>query len=222
MMRPWQTLLLSVIALGICYLAGNHFLLASLRMELADRQDRMQALDIELARLTARLEALEQSGKTGQPANKQRPVRLLEAGKEGTLPGLLLGLARELRFELDSIEFLPSFFCKDADREMSAPIAVISGPNQQLPELNSDGMPVGVIANADEQEWSGFEILPVQTSYHGTYRRFGQFLSAAENKFPLFSVRRCLVNINEIGITRGQLVFTFPVKGGKPPLGMAN
>lgn len=218
MNRMFGAIILLIALFLTLYGVGHVFFLGSMRQHLAELHSRTTSLRANLEDQTDRWNTLGKKGGSGQTP-KKAAASLLIAGKEGRLPGSLLALARAKRLDVDSFEYLPSYFVKGSEQETPAMPAL--QPDQQLPELDEQGMPVGAMTESDEPEWAGFEVLPVQVNFMGTYRKLGEFISAMEESLPLFSIRRCLFTINESGIAKGQLVLVFPVLGGKPPLGMA-
>ncbi len=139
-----------------------------------------------------------------------RNNKLLLAGQEAALLRSILDLGgKSLR--LNSYSMLPSFRVKANDDSMISdnPPQAPEG-TQELPQLDEQGMPVGLAAD-DDEEWPGVEIIPVKMTFTSTYRSFGKFLSDAGRGMPVSAVRSMDLLLKSDGIVKGTLIMNFPV-----------
>ncbi|PKL42546.1 MAG: hypothetical protein CVV41_13415 [Candidatus Riflebacteria bacterium HGW-Riflebacteria-1] len=195
-----------LIVLIVVFSIGRLFLLANLQKQLEQSQS-------QLAQYQANQEAIEaeQEKLSAQIKKSDSPVRsnkLLLPGQEASLLRSILDLGgKSLR--LNSYAMLPTFRVKNADETMysASPMAAVS---EELPQLDDQGMPVGLATESDE-EWPGVEIMPVKLTFTSTYRSFGKFLSEAGKLMPVSAVRSLDLLLKNEGIVKGTLIMNFPV-----------
>ncbi|EKD82705.1 MAG: hypothetical protein ACD_39C01146G0003 [uncultured bacterium] len=180
---------------------------------LADAQKRLEQAQSQLSQYQASHQAIEAEYEKlkAQMKNTDTPVRsnkLLLPGQEASLLRSILDLGgKSLR--LNSYSMLPSFRVKAADESMYAESSM-AAVSEELPQLDDQGMPVGLAAESDE-EWPGVEIVPVKLTFTSTYRSFGKFLSEAGKLMPVSAVRSLDLLLKNEGIVKGTLIMNFPV-----------
>ncbi|MBU1108785.1 MAG: hypothetical protein KKB51_19065 [Candidatus Riflebacteria bacterium] len=202
------TIVALLIVLIVVFSVGRLFLLATpqkqLELELSQLEQyrtSQQTLEVEFEKLK------------NQIKKEDAPVRsnkLLLPGQEAALLRSILDLGgKSLR--LNSYSMLPSFKVKADDETMSSESPAQSfGAVEELPQLDDQGMPIGLEAEADE-EWTGVEVLPVKLTFASTYRSFGKFLSEAGKSMPISAVRSMDLLLKADGIVKGTLIMNFPV-----------
>ena len=85
---------------------------------------------------------------------------------------------------------------------------------QELPQLDEQGMPVGLAAE-DDIEWPGVEVVPAKMTFATSIRALGKFLSEAGRNMPVNSIRSLDLIMRDGGLVRGTLVLNFPLAEGR-------
>ncbi len=179
---------------------------------LADSQKQLEQAEIELEEHLSRGQIIEAGLENMKELikNEDAPIRnnkLILPGQEASLLGSMLELGgKSLR--LNSYAMLPSFRVKPAEEEYTA----ASAPeiSETLPQLDDQGMPVG-LPTEDDEEWTGVEIIPVKMTFTSTYRSFGKFLSNTSKTMPVNAIRSMDLLLKSEGIVKGTLIMNFPV-----------
>ncbi|EKD82674.1 MAG: hypothetical protein ACD_39C01157G0006 [uncultured bacterium] len=197
-----------LIVLIVVFSVGRLVLLADAQKQLDHAQSELVQYQTNQKTLDAEYESLK-----SQVKNTDVPVRsnkLVLPGQEASLLRSILDLGgKSLR--LNSYSMLPSFRAKAADESMfTENPAENFGATEELPQLDDQGMPVGLAAESDE-EWPGVEIIPVKLTFTSTYRSFGKFLSEVGKGMPISAVRSMDLLLKSEGIVKGTLIMNFPV-----------
>ncbi|KAF1081537.1 MAG: hypothetical protein GQF41_2343 [Candidatus Rifleibacterium amylolyticum] len=197
-----------LIVLIVVFFVGRIFLLADVQRQLEQSEGELEQYRTTQTEIDAEYEKLKERVK-----NADVPLRsnkLLIAGQEASLLRSTLDLGgKSLR--LNSYAMLPSFRVKPAESDSySDSPAQSPGSPEEMPQLDDQGMPVGLAAD-DDEEWPGVEVIPVKMTFTSTYRSFGKFLSDAGKNMPVNAVRSMDLLLKSDGIVKGTLIMNFPV-----------
>lgn len=197
-----------LIVLIVVFFVGRIFLLADTQKQLEQAESQVEQYKSSQADIDAEYESLKERVK-----NSEAPLRnnkLLLAGQEASLLRSTLDLGGK-SMRLNSFSLLPSFRVKSDIEENYSNSPVRSSVNpEEMPQLDDQGMPVG-LANDDEEEWPGVEIVPIKMTFTSTYRSFGKFLSDSGRNMPVNAVRSMDLLLKSDGIVKGTLIMNFPV-----------
>jgi len=197
-----------LIVLIVVFFVGRIFLLAETQKQLEQAESQVEQYKSSQADIDAEYESLKERLK-----NSEAPLRnnkLLLAGQEASLLRSTLDLGGK-SMRLNSFSLLPSFRVKSDIEENYSNSPVRSSVNpEEMPQLDDQGMPVG-LANDDEEEWPGVEIVPIKMTFTSTYRSFGKFLSDSGRNMPVNAVRSMDLLLKSDGIVKGTLIMNFPV-----------
>ena len=197
-----------LIVLIVVFFVGRIFLLAETQKQLEQAESQVEQYKSSQADIDAEYESLKERVK-----NSEAPLRnnkLLLAGQEASLLRSTLDLGGK-SMRLNSFSLLPSFRVKSDIEENYSNSPVRSSVNpEEMPQLDDQGMPVG-LANDDEEEWPGVEIVPIKMTFTSTYRSFGKFLSDSGRNMPVNAVRSMDLLLKSDGIVKGTLIMNFPV-----------
>lgn len=197
-----------LIVLIVVFSVGRLVVLANPQKQLDQAQSQLEQYHVSQQTLDAEYEKLKnQIKKEDIPT---RSNKLLLPGQEAELLRSILDLGgKSLR--LNSYSLLPAFYVKADDESMSSKSPAQSfGATEELPQLDDQGMPIGLEAEIDE-EWPGIEVIPVKLTFASTYRSFGKFLSEAGKSMPVSAVRSMDLLLKSDGIVKGTLIMNFPV-----------
>lgn len=197
-----------LIVLVVVFFVGRIFLLADIQKQLAQAESALEQHNIDQTKVEAEYENLKERVKGAEVPIRSN--KLLIAGQEASLLRSILDLGgKSLR--LDSYSMLQSFRVKadEEDTYSDSPTPSSDAP-QELPQLDDQGMPVG-LATEEDEEWPGVEIIPVKMTFTSTYRSFGKFLSDAGRSMPVNAVRSMDLLLKSDGIVKGTLIMNFPV-----------
>lgn len=198
-------LLATIIVIVVFFFLGRLIFLANAQNELQQSQDRLQQSTQILAERNADLEKLKKTVKTDAlPTNSNK---ILKPGEETSILRFVIDNSGN-SFKLNSFELLESFRVKPENQEDMSNNAKFSGNSEELPELDEQGMPIGMPVESDE-EWPGIEIIPIRMTFSTTYLTLGSFLSEAATKLPMNAVRSMDLLLSTT--VKGTLVMTFPV-----------
>ena len=197
-----------LIVLVVVFFVGRIFLLADIQKQLVQAESELEQHSISQTNIKAEYDNLKERAKSAEVPIRSN--KLLIAGQEASLLSSILDLGgKSLR--LDSYSMLPSFRVKADEEETYSEVpAQSSDTPQELPQLDDQGMPVGMATDEDE-EWPGVEIIPVRMTFTSTYRSFGKFLSDAGKSMPVSAVRSLDLLLKSDGIVKGTLIMNFPV-----------
>lgn len=198
-------LLATIIVIVVYFFLGRLIFLANAQNELEQGKERLQQSTLLLAERNAELEKLKKTVKTDTLPTSSN--KILKPGEETSILRFILDNSGN-SFKLNSFELLESFRVKtDSEEDMNAS-AGFSGSSEVLPELDEQGMPIGMAVESDE-EWPGIEIIPIRMTFSTTYLTLGSLLSEAATKLPMNAVRSMDLLLSTT--IKGTLVMTFPV-----------
>ncbi|MDD3145792.1 MAG: hypothetical protein PHD82_00700 [Candidatus Riflebacteria bacterium] len=204
----------AVIAIVVVFFLGRLFFLTGLqneinqaRLQLEDGQKNYETINAELTRIKPTLD--DEAAST--PKKQQRTDKMLKPGEESSLLRLVSETAGK-SFRINSFDLIESFLLKpeNPDDMGSSGGGFAAATTQELPELDDQGMPVG-IATEDDEEWPGVEIVPLKLTFSTTFRTIGKFLTDAGQTLPLNSVRSLDLILRDEGLVKGTLVLNFPL-----------
>lgn len=207
MNRISTNILATLIVILVVFFLGRLMLLAGLQTEIQQAQNRLEQTSQTLAELNAEAEKV----RVPALADKlPKSSKMLKPGEESTLLRLL-GSTAGKSFRLNSFDVIESFRIKPENSDESAMSSSgFGGGSEELPQLDEQGMPVG-ISTEENEEWPGVEVVPVKMTFSTTYRTIGKFLSEAGRNLPVNAVRSMDMMIRDGGLVRGTLVMTFPL-----------
>lgn len=207
MNRIQTNLLSALVVIIVAFFLGRLMFLSNISKEIEQAKNRLQTSQQQLSLLTAQLEKSKSDKKT--TTDSPRNQKLLKPGQESSLLRLISEVS-EKSFKINSFELLGAFMFKPAEAENMEQNSQSFKALEELPQLDEQGMPVGLSDETDE-EWPGVEIIPVKVTFASTYRTLGKFLSEAKKQLPLHAIRSMDILMKTGGIVRGTLVMTFPV-----------
>ncbi len=205
--------LAAIVLMIVVFFVGRLFFLSSLQTELQqasqlleENQRKYAALEIEVSKIKP--ESPEEMAGRKKASGESRLIR----------PGEEASLLRQISekggdsFRMHSFDLIEAFRVKP---EMEATDAGTGARNfaagtQELPQLDEQGMPVGLAAE-DDTEWPGVEVVPAKMTFATSIRALGKFLSEAGRSMPINSIRSLDLIMRDGGLVRGTLVLNFPL-----------
>jgi hypothetical protein len=198
-------ILAAVIVVCVFFFLGRLMFLANQQREIDAARDQLQSGTSQLAEFEAELERLKKAVKAENSISRGSN-KLLQTGEEPSILRFILDNSGS-SFKLNSYELLESYRIKP-ELENEAAAGSQFSTSEELPQLDDQGMPVGMSDDSDE-EWPGVEIIPVKMTFMTTYLTLGGFLSEANKKLPMNAVRSMDLLLKRT--VRGTLVMAFPV-----------
>lgn len=207
--------LAAVILMIVVFFVGRLFFLSSLQTELQqssqlleENQRKYAALEAEVSKILPESAEAAAGRKKVSGENK-----LIKAGEEASLLRQISEKSGD-SFRMHSFDLIESFRIKP-DMEISdAGTQSFAAGTQELPQLDEQGMPVGLAAE-DDTEWPGVEVVPAKLTFATSIRALGKFLNEAGRTMPINSIRSLDLIMRDGGLVRGTLVLNFPLAEGR-------
>jgi hypothetical protein len=206
-----KTIIATLVFLFVAFFLGRLIFLSGIQREIMHAENRLVQLEENQAILNIDLEKLRQGIKA--EVKVKRSNFLTKPGEEQKLLKSVIDCGGPMRIKNFSI--LPAYRVKGSeDSQANFGSSDKSGfnPEEELPQLDDQGMPVGV-STEDDYEWPGAEIIPVKFSFATTYRNLGQFFAEVQKTMPVNVIRSMDLIVKSSGICRGTIVLLFPVSG---------
>ncbi|GAB1354184.1 MAG TPA: hypothetical protein PLK28_11885 [Candidatus Rifleibacterium sp.] len=209
--------LAAIVLMIVVFFVGRLFFLSSLQTELQqasqlleENQRKYAALEIEVSKIKP--ESPEEMAGRKKASGESRLIR----------PGEEASLLRQISekggdsFRMHSFDIIEAFrFKPETDiTDAGAGAQNFAAGTQELPQLDEQGMPVGLAAE-DDIEWPGVEVVPAKMTFATSIRALGKFLSEAGRSMPINSIRSLDLIMRDGGLVRGTLVLNFPLAEGR-------
>ena len=207
----------AIVLMVVVFFVGRLFFLSSLQTGLQQASQLLAENQIKYAALEAEVNKI-MPGAAETTAGRKKDGggnKLIRAGEEASLLRQISEKSGD-SFRIHSFDLIESFRVKPEMEMMDAGAGASSfAPGtQELPQLDEQGMPVGLAAEEDV-EWPGVEVIPAKMTFATSIRALGKFLSEAGRTMPVNSIRSLDLIMRDGGLVRGTLVLNFPLAEGR-------
>ncbi|HNS08317.1 MAG TPA: hypothetical protein PKN29_01390 [Candidatus Ozemobacteraceae bacterium] len=207
--------LAAVVLMIVVFFVGRLFFLSSLQTELQQASQLLEENQRKYAALEAEVgKILPESAEAAAGRKKASgESKLIRAGEEASLLRQISEKSGD-SFRMHSFDLIESFRIKPETEIADAGAQSFAAGTQELPQLDEQGMPVGLAAE-DDIEWPGVEVVPAKMTFATSIRALGKFLSEAGRNMPVNSIRSLDLIMRDGGLVRGTLVLNFPLAEGR-------
>jgi hypothetical protein len=202
-----SSIIASVVVLSVVFFLGRLLLLSGLQKEIMQASNRLAQYEDNKNILEAKLNKWRKKI-NADPVKMPRSSKILLPGQEYQLLDSIIKFSGNMKIQ--DFELMNSYFVKNKDEEENMMSSASFNPGEELPQLDDQGMPVGLSVEEDI-EWPGVEIIPVKFTFTTTYRNLGKFFSEVTKNLPICTVRSMDLLLKDSGIAKGTLVVLFPV-----------
>lgn len=213
MKRLTHSIAATVAGLLIALFVAYRLLVSPVYTEISSENAGLASLQAEQAKLEGEVRQL--SAKVAEQLRTGLHGQMMKQGEESLLLSEVLAVASATDVSVQGFELHPSFLAKgeaDSQTPVSRPQPLQPA---QLPQLDENGMPVGIETDEGDKEWPGVEILPVSMKLKAGYSSFGRFFDLLKKQLPLWGVQTLKFDLDGSGDIRGAVRLTFPTIGSK-------